>query len=108
MLGRPLRERVAMRATMDRRKTSSTAGSSTFISHLAEHVVIPGDRLERDHLEPRAGRWRFPWSRSLLDRATDVDSSQVEVVDPLINEQDDLLAGAWLAIGIKRDSGQVA
>lgn len=44
----------------------------------------------------------------MLDLATDVDSTQVEVVDPLVNEQDDLLAGAWLAIGIKREPGQVA
>ena len=30
------------------------------------------------------------------------------VVDSLVNEEDDLLGGAWLPIGIKRDAGQVA
>src|SRR5258708_3051368 len=109
MLGRPLRERVAMRATMHRRMTSSIAGSSTFISHLVERSIIPGDRLERDPLQPRTvGRGRLRRRRGLLDLATDVEGSQVEVVDSLINEQDDLLARSWLAIGLLRDTGQVA
>lgn len=44
----------------------------------------------------------------MLDLATDVNGTQVEVVDSLVNEKDDLLAGAWLAIAILRDAGQVA
>src|SRR5712692_7173482 len=98
-----------MRATMDRRRMSSTAGSSTFISHLAERSVIPGDRLERDHLDPRTvGRGRLPGRRGLLDLATNVDGSQVEEVNSLVNEQDDLLAGAWLVIGILEETDQIA
>src|ERR1700693_4656481 len=98
MLGRPLWERVAMRATMDRRMTSSTAGSSAFISHLSERSVIPGDRLERYHFEPGAAGGRTTWSLDGLHPATDVDGTQVEVVDPFVNEEDNLVVGAWPAV----------
>jgi hypothetical protein len=81
-----LRERVAMRATMDRRMMSSTAGSSAFISHLSERSVIPGDRLERYHLEPGAASGRITWGLGRLHLATDVDGTEVEEVDPFVNE----------------------
>src|SRR6266700_3726756 len=108
MLGLPLRERVAMRATIDRRRTASTAGSSTFISHLSERSVIPGNRLERDYPEPGVAAGRTPWSLGGLHPATNVDGTQVEEVDPFVNEEDDLLVGAWQTIGILKETGQVA
>src|SRR6266496_4211487 len=61
-----------------------------------------------DMLTPRAGSWRTPGSRGLLHLATDVDGTQVEKVDPLVNEQDDLLAGAWPLLGLRRDTDQIA
>jgi len=88
---------------------SSIAGSSTFISHLSQRSVIPGDRLERDHLDPRTvGLGCLPGRRGLFDLTTDVESAEVEEVDSLVNEENDLLVRFWLAIGLLRDSYQVA
>src|SRR5215472_9500795 len=107
MLGRPLWERVAMRATMDRRRIVSTAGLSTFISHLAKRSIIPSDRLERDDLKPCVAERHTPRSLGGLQPATDIESTEVEEVDPLVNEEHDLLARVWQLIGIPRDAGQV-
>src|ERR1019366_7581535 len=108
MLGRPLRERVAMRETIDLCKIARTTGSSMFIVHLVQRSVIPGDRLERGHLEPDGAGGRVGRSLDGLYQATDRDGAQVEVVDPLIDEEDDLLARAWLAIRILRNPSQMA
>src|SRR5579884_3026204 len=104
MLGRPLGDRVAMRATMQRCRRSLIAFSSVFISHLAHHSIIPGDHLERDHLPPPAGGLYLPGSLGWFRLATDVEGPQVEVVNPLVNEQDHFLIGDWLAIGLKRET----
>src|SRR5215470_4383125 len=107
MLGRPLRDRVAMRATMLRRRMSSTAGSSLFIFHLPQRSIIPGDGLERDHLHPGVTAGHPRRSPSLPKPPTDVEGTQVEEVDPFVNEENDLLARFWLTISMKRKTGQV-
>lgn len=87
---------------------SSTTGSSAITPHLPECSVIPGDCLDRDQLEPLAA------SRSVRGRldgphlSPNVDGPQVEIVDPFVYEQDDLLAGERLVLGVPRDTDPVA
>src|SRR5689334_20247054 len=102
MFGRPVWDRVAMRATMQRCRMSSTAGSSLFIFHLPQHSIIPGDCLERDHLSPSVTAGHLPGSRSRFNPATDVEGTQVEKVDPFVNEENDLLARFWLTTSMKK------
>ncbi len=108
MLGRPVRDRVAMRTTLHRRRMSSIAGSSLFIFHLPERSIIPSDGLERNHLHPDVTVGRIPGCLSRLKPATNVEGTQIEEVDPFVNEENDLLARTWLTISIKRKTGQVA
>src|SRR6266540_5765423 len=108
MLGRPLRESVAMRATMDRRRTSPSVGSSAFIAHLVEHSVIPGDHLERNHLEPGVAGGRIPRSFGALHPTTDVDGTQIEEIHALVDEEHDLSVFAWSLLGMLRDTNEVA
>src|SRR5215472_3428449 len=108
MLGRPLRERVAMRATMHRRRMSSIAGSSMFILYLSQRSIIPGDDLERNHLHPGATAGRLPGCLSRLQPPTDVEGTQVEEVDPCVNEQNGLLARIWQALVPIWDPGKIA
>src|SRR5579875_146136 len=108
MLGRPVRESVARREIMDRRRTLSTAGLSLSISHLAQCSIIPGDRLEQNDLEPHAIDGSIHRGFGGFHLATDINSSQVEEASSLVNKQDDYLAGAWMLIGIQGHPNQVA
>src|SRR6478609_2964977 len=99
MWGRPLRETVAMRATIARRRMSTTAGSSGFIIHFPYARVIPGNGSRRLECEPEevARQALHPIQR--LDMSAHISRPKVKELDTVVDEQHHFLVNSRVTRG---------
>src|SRR6266511_4078090 len=89
-------------------KVQSTVPSQRWPPTGTKYSGVMLGRPLREQVPMRATRGRIPGSLARPHPATKVDGTQVEPVDPLVNQDHHLLAGGRQTIGVVRDAGQVA
>ena len=97
-----------MRATIARRRMSTTAGSSGFIVHFPHARVIPCNASRRLDCEPEEVVRQTLHSAQRLNVSSHVNRSQVKELDTVIDEQHHFLVGGKVIRGAWGHSNQVA